>query len=158
MVKELLLARHGAATSPDISAIDADRKLTPSGIQQVERLGHILGINGQKCQLLVHSPALRCRLTAEILGKYLKPANRMVIPSIYRAGRDELLAVINAFSNTSDHVLLVGHNPAISMIASYLTGEGHLMFSPGMMARLHFQDMGWDMLSGNTGTLEEILQ
>ncbi|WP_439484169.1 SixA phosphatase family protein [Cyclobacterium plantarum] len=158
MVKELLLARHGEAVSPNIEAVDADRNLTAAGRQQVDRLGNLLAINRQKCQLMVYSPALRCRLTAEILGKYLEPESRLAVPFIYRADRDELLFVINGFPAEVNQVLLVGHNPAISMIAAYLTGEDHLMFSPGMMARLQFRDLSWDMLSKNSGTLEEILQ
>ncbi|WP_073094882.1 SixA phosphatase family protein [Cyclobacterium lianum] len=158
MHKELLLARHGEAVSPDIAAVDADRSLTAAGMQQVERLGRLMAINGQQCELLLYSPARRCQMTARILGRHLHPGNSVGVPSIYRASRDTLLELINDISPETNQVLLVGHNPAISMLAAYLTGEGHLMFSPGMIARLHFEDLEWNTVSKNTGSLEEILQ
>ncbi|MDN3686212.1 SixA phosphatase family protein [Cyclobacterium jeungdonense] len=158
MVKELLLARHGQAEAPSFALDDKDRKLTPAGIQQLERLGKMLAINGQSCDYLVHSPAKRCQNTAEILARELKVKTLVSVSSIYRAGRDELLRAITDIPTGVNHALLVGHNPAISQIAAYLTGESHLVFSPGMMARIHFQEMDWEAISKNAGTLEEILQ
>lgn len=158
MVKELLLARHGQAEAPSFAVDDKDRKLTPAGMQQLQRLGKLLAINHQVCDYLVHSPATRCRHTAEILARELKVKTLVSVSSIYRAGRDELLRVITDFPPDTNHALLVGHNPAISQMAAYLTGESHLVFSPGMMARIHFQELDWAAVSKDTGTLEEILQ
>lgn len=158
MVKELLLARHGQAEAPSFAVDDRNRKLTPAGIQQLERLGKMLAINGQSCDYLAHSPATRCRHTTEILGRELKVKTLISFSGIYRAEREELLRVISSFPSEINHALLVGHNPAISQVAAYLTGESHLVFSPGMMARIHFKELDWDAVSKDVGTLEEILQ
>lgn len=158
MVKELLLARHGQAEAPSFALDDKDRKLTPAGMQQLERLGKMLAITGQSCDYLVHSPAKRCQYTAGILARELNIKTLVSVSSIYRAGREELLRVITDLPEDVNQALLVGHNPAISHIAAYLTGESHLVFSPGMMARIHFQELDWAAVSKDAGTLEEILQ
>lgn len=158
MVKELLLARHGEAVAPSFTTDDAQRSLTPGGIQQVERLGRTLAINKQQCDYLVHSPAKRCAHTAAILAQQLTSKSCTAVPSIYQASREDLFREILQFPSEVNRVILVGHNPAITQLAAYLTGAPHLMFSPGMMARIHFTDQEWEDVSKGTGTLEEVLQ
>ena len=158
MVKELLLLRHGAAESPGNQSGDIDRNLTPSGENQVERLARMLRENHQKLDLIVHSKANRCAKTANIMAQYLKPRQLSPSPVIYRAGYTELLTLVNEFSKEMERVMLVGHNPTISFFVSYLSGDQHMMLSPGMMARIKFSDLEWEMVSQGTGTLEEVLQ
>ncbi|WP_154854118.1 SixA phosphatase family protein [Cyclobacterium xiamenense] len=158
MVKELLLARHGEATAPSFAVEDMQRSLTPAGSQQVERLGRTLAINGQTCDYLIHSPAKRCSQTAAILAQQLSVKTCNAHRSIYQASREQLFRQLTQFPKEANQVLLVGHNPAVSQLAAYLTGESHLVFSPGMMARIHFTDQEWEAVSKGTGTLEEILQ
>jgi phosphohistidine phosphatase len=157
-VKELLLLRHGAAESPGNQSGDMERNLTPSGENQVERLAGMLKENHQKLDLIVHSKAKRCVKTANIMAQYLLPKQLLPSPVIYRADYAELLALINELPKEMERVMLVGHNPTISFFVSYLSGEQHMMLSPGMMARIKFSDLEWEMVSQGTGTLEEVLQ
>lgn len=158
MVKELLLLRHGNAESPGNQSGDKERNLTASGENQVKRLAAMLKESHQKLDLIVHSQANRCAKTANIMAQSLKPNKLISSPVIYRAGYIELLALINEFSKELERVMLVGHNPTISFLVSYLTAEQHIMLSPGMMARIKFSDLDWGMVSQGTGTLEEVLQ
>jgi phosphohistidine phosphatase len=81
-----------------------------------------------------------------------------VVNEIYQADKDVLLQVLQGFGLEDNHVMMVGHNPGVSHLAAYLTGEDHLLFSPGMMVRIVFHVDEWQHISKNSGILEEILQ
>ncbi|MEX2512885.1 MAG: histidine phosphatase family protein [Cyclobacteriaceae bacterium] len=158
MVKELLLLRHGEAEIRKGQHEDEFRKLTPSGERRVERLANSLKTRGQKVDQIIHSQAVRCVQTAEIMGRFLEPGKLVGSPLIYRAGYPELLALINSLPDHLDTVMLVGHNPTISYMATYLTNDQHVLLSPGMMVRIHFTGVPWEQVSKAAGSLEEILQ
>jgi phosphohistidine phosphatase len=81
-----------------------------------------------------------------------------VVNEIYQAEHGALLQVLNSFDNRDNHVMMVGHNPGVSHLAAFLTGEDHLLFSPGMMVRIAFYLEEWQHISKNSGVLVEILQ
>jgi phosphohistidine phosphatase len=158
MTKELMLMRHGEAEPGNSQSGDFNRKLTHFGENQVRRLAEMLKSNTQEVDLLIHSTALRCKLTADLMGKTLKPRKTTASQGIYRAGHLELLGLINEWDIAINKVILVGHNPTISFMVSYLTGEQHILLLPGMMARIHFMDYAWDEVSKDSGVLAEVLQ
>ena len=158
MAKELLLVRHGVTEAPGFDKKDLKRDLIKPGIDQLERLSKLLKANGQICDHMAYSPANRCRQTALILSSTLEIRKSSVVNEIYQAGHGELLQVLNSFDNNDTHVIMVGHNPGVSHLAAFLTGEDHLLFSPGMMVRIAFYLDEWQHISKNSGALIEILQ
>lgn len=158
MVKELILMRHGEAEPGNSQTGDFNRNLTPAGENQVARLAELLRNNGQKVDLLIHSAALRGEQTAAILEKSIHPDKIISSRLIYKIGHLELLDLINQWDNSINKVILVGHNPTISFMVSYLTGEQHILLSPGMMARINFGDLDWGLVSKDMGSLSEVLQ
>ena len=158
MVKELLLVRHGLTEAPSFETKDLKRNLTLPGIDQLKRLSNLLKISGQECNHQVYSPANRCKQTADILASQIRIDKFSLVNEIYQAGHDDLLQIINRFGSETNHAMMVGHNPGVSHLAAYLTGEDHLLFSPGMMVRIGFHIEEWEHISKNSGILEEILQ
>ncbi|MEX2567489.1 MAG: histidine phosphatase family protein [Cyclobacteriaceae bacterium] len=158
MVKELLLLRHGEAEIANSQNEDVFRKLTPPGEKRIERLANSLKSRGQRVDQIIHSQAVRCVKTAAIMGLILESSELVPSPLIYRAGYPELLDLINGLPDKIQKVMLVGHNPTISYMATYLTNDQHVLLSPGMMVRIHFTGISWDQVSKGSGNLEEILQ
>lgn len=158
MEKELLLARHGITEAPGFDKKDLKRDLIKPGIDQLERLSRLLKANGQICDHMAFSPANRCRQTAQILSSAMEVGKSSVVNEIYQAEHGALLQVLNSFDNRDNHVMMVGHNPGVSHLAAFLTGEDHLLFSPGMMVRIAFYLEEWQHISKNSGVLVEILQ
>ncbi|EPR70828.1 putative phosphohistidine phosphatase, SixA [Cyclobacterium qasimii M12-11B] len=128
------------------------------GIDQLKRLSNLLKVSGQVCNHQVYSPANRCRQTADILASQIAIDKSSLVNEIYQADHRELLQVLHRFGSETNHVMMVGHNPGVSHFAAYLTGEDHLLFSPGMMVRISFYVEEWEHISKNSGVLEEILQ
>ncbi|MDO6437469.1 histidine phosphatase family protein [Cyclobacterium sp. 1_MG-2023] len=158
MAKELLLVRHGITEAPGFDKKDLKRDLIQPGIDQLERLSKLLKANGQVCDHMVYSPANRCRQTAQILSSAVGVSKSTVVNEIYQAGHGDLLQVLNNIDNGDAHVMMVGHNPGVSHLAAFLTGEDHLLFSPGMMVRIAFYLEEWQHISKSSGVLVEVLQ
>ena len=148
----------GLPRLPVLIKKDLKRDLIKPGIDQLERLSRLLKANRQISDHLVQSTANRCRQTAQILSSAMEVGKSSVINEIYQAEHGALLKVLNSFDNRDNHVMMVGHNPGVSHLAAFLTGEDHLLFSPGMMVRIAFYLDDWKYVSKNSGVLVEILQ
>ena len=70
-MKVLYLVRHAKSSRDDPSLPDRDRPLDERGKQDAQRLGRRLAKRNVKPDLLVSSPALRARTTAQLIAKEL---------------------------------------------------------------------------------------
>ncbi len=115
---ELLLWRHAEAKD---GFPDADRRLTPRGEQQAQRMAAWIKTHAPKNLRIVASPANRCQQTAAALGLPFETDHRLST-----AGNvDDLLAAAgwpNASSQNA--VLIVGHQPTLGRCAALLL-SGH---------------------------------
>ena len=112
----LVLLRHGKA-APTGAEGDRLRPLLPEGRQQVASVGARLQALGWWPDKAIVSPALRARQTHEAL-----------VPGIPGEVADELytggaLAIRQRLLDAGDgFLMIIGHNPALSELASRLTG------------------------------------
>jgi phosphohistidine phosphatase len=121
----LFLVRHGdAAGIGGEVKHDADRPLTDAGFEVAAGAGRVIGLSGEKINLILTSPLNRAVQTARRIAEVLPghPAVRETgnlspgfRPSTFIA---EVLAVAEAGS-----VVAVGHQPDIGMLLSYLIAD-----------------------------------
>ena len=112
----LVLLRHGKA-APTGAGGDRDRPLLAEGRQQVASVGARLLALGWWPDRAIVSPAVRARQTHETLVPRI-PAE--VDDDIYTGGA---LAIRRRLLEAGDGlVIVIGHNPALSELASRLTG------------------------------------
>lgn len=111
---ELVLWRHAEAEDgPD----DLARALTPKGRRQADKMAHWLRGQLPAAVRIVASPAVRTRETADALGlPYV--VDQQIAPD---ATAEQLLAA-SGWPDGHGVVILVGHNPAISVLAARLAG------------------------------------
>ena len=157
--KILYVLRHGEAR-PGIGARgDFLRELTTDGKKQLTRLAQYLKSKDFKVDLVLVSPAKRTQQSLEILTSALALINNQEThDEIFDADPEILLNIINNIKQPTNHLLLVGHNPGISSLVSFISGQNYVSMKPGMMAVLEILVDDWKLLSGNTGILKEILQ
>jgi phosphohistidine phosphatase len=111
---ELILWRHAEAeeAEPDLA-----RALTPKGRRQAEKMAQWLRPQLPASVRIIASPAVRTRETADALDLPYE-----IVPQIDPdASADDLLAA-TGWPDGHGLVILVGHNPAISVLASRLAG------------------------------------
>ena len=123
--KTLYLLRHAKAKRPVPGQRDAARELTRRGHRAAAELGSGVAAAGPLPDLVVTSPALRAVQTATGWAQ----AAGLSAPRIarddrlYQAQVETLLAVIRSLDEELEAVLLVGHNPTFSELASQLAGR-----------------------------------
>lgn len=151
-MKKLLLIRHAKAVHDNVYD-DFDRPLKHSGEKDAETISHRLKKEGIIPQMLVSSPSLRTQKTAAIISEHLSLGKATEYQRIYEASRLNLLSVINEFPDNCQFVGLVGHNPGISQVLYYFTGEERDV-TPGSAALIEFPFDKWALLSRDTGDLK----
>lgn len=128
---KIILVRHGETKPLEFPGKDVDRNLTSLGISEIEQLSATLSNSLDETPKIVCSHALRAVKTAEILSSAWN-----CIPftddALYYGGLENYDRVVRS-ATTGKNLILVGHNPDISLFASFLCG-GDLRFLPGSCA------------------------
>jgi phosphohistidine phosphatase len=150
-MKKLLLIRHAKAEK-ETSVKDIDRPLKYIGIQDATFMAEHLKENAIIPQFIVSSPALRTKTTAEIFADHFSLPDPQFNKSIYEASQSALLRVINQLPKEYDFIALVGHNPGISQILYYLTGEVKEVHT-ATTAVIDFETNNWEEISEESGKL-----
>ena len=132
----LYLLRHADAGDPATwVGEDADRPLSKKGRKQSRRLGSHLDALGLEVTAILTSPKVRAADTARLVGKALgvKPATEDRL----RDGFDPaaLAQVLGWLGPSASSVMLVGHDPDFSSLASWLT-DAPVALRKGALARI----------------------
>jgi len=147
----LYLCQHGEALAKDV---DPDRPLSECGTTDVCNVANVLG-SSVSTAAIVHSGKTRARQTAELLHERLAPD--AVIEAFDGLGpNDPPAAFAEALAGRDSNLLVAGHMPFVSRLASHLLGVEHdvLAFRPGTVAALHRDETGtWTVAWMLTPTL-----
>ena len=146
-----MLIRHSKAEK-EMPAYDFDRPLKYTGIQDARFMAERIREQSLIPQLIITSPALRTKTTADIFAETLKLPDPAFDRSIYEASQQTWLKLINALPNECDFIAIVGHNPGLSYILQYLTGETKEVHT-STVALVEFDLDSWDAIIGNAGKL-----
>lgn len=117
VVKTLVVMRHAeAGNAPGLP--DRERPLTDRGEHDARAAGKIIG--GLKPDLVVCSPAVRTRRTAELLGLDAPVETER---EIWEAHPEELLDLLRRVDPDVRTLVLVGHNPGVYQLVLGLIGS-----------------------------------
>jgi phosphohistidine phosphatase len=136
---QLYLLRHADAGDPMAwRGDDAERPLSAKGKRQARRLGSLLADIGWRPDLILTSPKLRASQTARIVGDAVdvKPDDEERLASTFELGD---IGDMLAAHPDAKRVVLVGHDPDFSSIASTLTGAA-IELRKGAIARIDLPD------------------
>ncbi len=121
---ELYLLRHAIAVTRGTEGIrqDSDRPLTDKGASKLRRVVRGMQVLGLSFDLILTSPYLRARQTAEIVAKEMGVVAKLErTPHLAPDGDSRaLIAEIASRSAASASILLVGHEPYLSNLISVL--------------------------------------
>ncbi|WP_413668752.1 histidine phosphatase family protein [Mucilaginibacter sp. Mucisp86] len=150
-MKKLLLIRHAKATH-ESGYIDFDRPLKQSGMQDAVLMATLLKGQLQIPQIIITSPALRTKTTADIFANQFKLSAPREDKRIYEASENTWVKVINSLPDEYDFIGIVGHNPGISQILYYLTSQLKEMPTCAV-AVITFENDSWQSISEEDGKL-----
>jgi phosphohistidine phosphatase len=140
---DVYLMQHGEAR-PEQE--DPSRSLTERGRSEVERVARAAARLGLRIPAIRHSGKLRAQQTAEILAHRLEPRPDLA-PMAGLAPQDDPTPVARVVTEAREPLLLVGHLPHLSRLASLLVvGDpalGVVSFRPGGLVCLAREGEGW---------------
>lgn len=126
-LKELYILRHGIAVDHGTPGYerDSDRPLTKEGIRKMEEIAHAMKRLEISFDVILSSPYVRARQTAEItaegldLKKNLKFSDHLTV----EGDPEDLIAEIHKNYAQAESLLLVGHEPSLSTLISVLVAN-----------------------------------
>lgn len=156
-MKTLYLLRHAKSSWNNSSLRDFDRPLNERGRADAPVIGKHLASENLSGPLVICSPALRTRETADLI---LRNANLDVEPRfddrIYEASPRDLLQTIIDIDDEKPVAILIGHNPGFEELLSFLTGETRQMPTCAL-AKIVFDVVSWNDVKASDGTLEWVV-
>ena len=149
---ELYLLRHAHAGKPEEWAGNDDaRPLSTRGRAQAQELGQFLASRAFSLDLLISSPKLRARQTADLVGAEIGAAVGLDERLGGPLDVDDLSVIVDDLGG--QRVMLVGHDPDFSELAAQLSGTLRLPVRKGALVRI---DVGLPLQPG-AGTLRWLL-
>jgi phosphohistidine phosphatase len=137
------LLRHGLAVEPGTPGFsdDSTRPLTAEGKLKMRRVARGMKSLELSFGLILSSPYIRARQTAEIVADAFKAARRLKLTETLEPGGSTraLVETIRAWQPALESVLVVGHEPYLSGLISLLvSGETGLaiVMKKGGLCRL----------------------
>lgn len=155
-MKTIYFNRHAKSDWSDGDLNDFDRPLNHRGLNDAPNMGKRLKAKGEIINLFVSSPANRAIATARLMAaEYNFPMeNILEVQRLYLPSRRDFLNSISEVDNSHKSIILFAHNPGITEVVEYLTGEAIGNMPTCGIAKLEFPSAhAWDEISGGTGRL-----
>ncbi len=141
---ELYIIRHGLAEErgeawPD----DNKRPLTPDGVSRMRKAARGLARIGVTIDIVLTSPLVRARQTAEIVAGGLEPRPSLInIDSLAPDGSYAAIIADLEKHGRRQRIALVGHEPSIGELGARLIGSRHaLEFKKGAICRIDLDEV-----------------
>ncbi|MBP7416112.1 MAG: histidine phosphatase family protein [Pyrinomonadaceae bacterium] len=155
-MKTLYLLRHAKSSWDDPAQTDFERPLNQRGTKAALFMGELMAKKGLEPSLIVSSPAMRAKTTAELVkdaGTF--SAEIIFEKTIYEASPNALRQVVSEISDDHTSALLVGHNPGIEGFIGYLTGDLEPM-PTAALAVIELKLEKWDEVNDGSGKLFDV--
>jgi phosphohistidine phosphatase len=136
---ELYLIRHGLAEERgDAWPDDGKRPLTEDGMESMRKEARGLARLGVVLDIVLSSPLVRARQTAELVAGGLEPRPPIVnVESLTPDGSYAAVVADLEKHARKRRIALVGHEPAIGELAARLIGSRHSFeFKKGAVCRI----------------------
>jgi phosphohistidine phosphatase len=125
MYKHIILIRHAQSEGMQSGLKDIERRLTSEGSKDAMRMGKLLFEANIIPDLILSSSAERTTETTRYICEQLDFDFEKVVfeEDLYESSVRLLVKSIEKINSEHKCVFLIAHNPSISYLAEYLTGE-----------------------------------
>jgi phosphohistidine phosphatase len=157
-MKTLYLLRHAKSSWNDSNLQDFDRPLNVRGRETAPLVGRFIRKKNLRVDLILSSPAARARQTAALVKESAGlSAELRYDERVYEADAARLLEVVAQADDSADAVVLVGHNPGMEELLTFLTGESRSM-PTAALACLSLDLEKWGKARERAGRLEWLVR
>jgi len=153
-MKKLIVTRHAKSSWDSDAPSDFHRPLNNRGIRDTPIMAERLHLRGTLPELILSSTAVRALETTDLLIQTLSSDNIQLLTtdSIYEAPLPALEKAIGMLPDHTSVAMIVGHNPGVSLLGSFLCRQPNLQMPTCAMACFeldieHWQDVYRDCAS-----------
>jgi len=141
---KLLLIRHAPAVrNASVGIRDGERPLTPRGRARFRVAARGLARIAERPDVLLTSPLVRARATAEIAAAAFRKVTPRVEPALGQENLDAVVAALKKCPRDAT-VAVVGHEPTLSRLLARMLGvhqdDDRFAFKKGGAALVHLPD------------------
>ena len=154
-MKNLFLTRHAKSSWGNPGLADIDRPLNERGKKAAPFMGKLIVDKGEKPDLLISSPANRALSTAKAFGGAMGLVENDIIidRTIYGAGAQQLLELVQDQDDLYKSIMLFGHNPTFTSFVNLLTGNNIMNVVTCGVIRIDFEFSSWTDIDFGSGRL-----
>ncbi len=157
-MKTLYILRHAQKDESKPEQYDYDIELTQKGEEDSKLLGEKLKSKNILPDLIVSSPAIRARKTAENVSEKIGYTKSVMYNEvIYQAFLHEIVESITYTFDTVDSLMIVGHNPSLSALAITYAGFKEEM-DMASVVRIDFNCSSWTSIDKSNAKLIEYIK
>lgn len=142
-MKTLYIVRHAHKDITNLNIDDYDIQVTKKGLEDITKVSKKLKEKNVLPDLLVASPAVRTKQTAEVLAKELGYTKSIMYNEVlYQAFVNEVIESITYTFDDVNTLMIVGHNPSLTALGVTIVGlkEKILM---GEVLKIEFDCNSW---------------
>ncbi|QZE13046.1 hypothetical protein K4L44_10640 [Halosquirtibacter laminarini] len=157
-MKKIVFIRHGKAESASWDVDDFDRQLTPEGVYNTEQVSSKVSVSAPMTLsnvFMIRSDAKRAYQSSEIYKNRLNIADESCAIShqLYEdlTTNDFLDLIVKWVPSHKDTLLVVGHNPMLSMLSNQLAKDLDCWLSTANAICIEFNVCEWIDLSVRSG-------
>lgn len=147
--------RHATSNFPKGVPSDFERPLTPHGQTEALEMAQRLKASKISIDELKASAAFRTTHTAKIIAETLNIAQLYFFEELYNAPYEVLLQAIVQTKDSSDSLMILAHNPGVSMLISYFLGN-YGDVPPATVIEIHFDTNTWSEIARDKITFDTV--
>lgn len=152
-MKRVYLIRHAKSSWKDSSLDDFERPLNKRGKSDAPLMGSKLQDKKVMPDIILSSPAVRAKTTAEIIAKKIEFEKEIVFKKdIYEASATTLHKILTKIADKNSVAFLFGHNPSLNELA-----ENYLEFNENIptcgVVEIEFDCESWEEISAKNARL-----
>ena len=157
-MKHLTLVRHAKSSWRFSNLVDHDRPLNGRGERDAPEMGRRLAARNGTPDLVLSSPALRALTTAQVITEVIGYAAEKIVVDvrIYEADVAGLLSVLTETDDEIGHVMVFGHNPAMTGMVNRLSSTWLDNLPTCGVATFRFEMHSWERLGDSVAVQVDI--
>lgn len=149
--RTLFIVRHAKSSWDTEGISDIDRSLKLRGIRAAYEMSRRLKIERQIPQVFIASPANRALHTAVIFNRVFEQKNSKIVidERLYGTGIPTILKLISEQDRSIKKLMIFGHNPDFSELATKLTGGTYVELPTCGVCCITFNSDSWMEISAS---------
>lgn len=153
-MKQLTLIRHAKSSHTHAGLTDIERPLNARGLAGVALMADVLKQQDFSCDAVFCSPAARAQETATGLFDGTPLGDQLrTEPDLYTFDMEALYRFIELIDSGINHAVIVGHNPAITLLTNDLAYSSIDNVPTCGIVRLKLAIEDWVDIAAGTGEL-----